>query len=264
MASSETPSWAEHPEMLAFYTGHRNRPEDLYPSERRFLPWLASQARSVLDTGCAAGGFSNIWHSYRQDIVYTGLDVSTSLIKAARKTHPHLTFLHRNVTRGSGLPDRYATVVQALGWLNWEPEYSKAIAEVWRLAERYLFFDVRLVAQDDHARIGKQKLALTGDWDGEATTPYVTVAWPLLAVLLVNLQPMTILGYGYWGEPAETVTGVDHEVCFATFVLEKAPVGEEPRLPTVCLDLPLAWPAALAEGVTVLPPAELNALVPQI
>ncbi len=256
-------SWSEHPDLAAFYTQHRNQPEDLYPSERRFLPWLASQATSVLDTGCAAGGFSNIWRYYRPDIVYTGVDVSASLIEAARELYPTLNFLHRNITWESGLQDRYATVVQALGWLNWEPEYAKAINELWQLTDRYLFLDVRLVAQAEHAKVGKQKLALTGEWDGEATTPYVTVFWAGFAGLLVDLQPIAILGYGYWGKPSETVMDVDQEVCFSTFVLEKAPVGEKPKLSTVCLDLPLAWPAVLADGVTLLPAAGLDALVPQ-
>lgn len=262
MSLYEAPPWAEHPELVAFYANHRNRPEDLYPSERRFLPWLASQVSSVMDTGCAAGGFSNIWRHYRPDIVYTGLDVSASLIQTARKLHPELRFLHENVTQGTKLPDRYATVVQALGWLNWEPDYARAIDELWRLTDRYLFLDVRLVAQHDSATIGQQRLALTGDWDGETTTPYVTVAWPFFAALLVDLQPVTLLGYGYWGKPAETVMGVDQSVCFATFVLEKAPVRVETRLPTVCIDLPLAWPAALAERVDLLPAPQLDALVP--
>lgn len=264
MSSFEVPPWAEHPDMLAFYRQHRNRVEHLYPSERRFLPWLASRAMSVLDTGCAVGGFSNIWRHYRPDIVYTGLDVSAPLIEAARKLHPNLTFFHRNVTQGSELPDRYATVVQGLGWLNWEPEYARAIAELWRLTDRYLFLDVRLVAQGERAAIGKQKLALTGDWNGEAITPYVTVAWPGFVVLLVDLQPITILGYGYWGKPAETVININRDVCFATFVLEKTPTGEAPRITSVCLDLPLDWPVALAERVTLLPAEQLDVLVPEI
>lgn len=257
-------AWAEHPDLAAFYARHRNRPEDLYASERRFLPWLATQASTVLDAGCAVGGFKNIWRHFRSDIVYTGVDVSLSLIAAARRLHPDSQFHQQNCTAGLSLPERYASIVQALGWLHWEPQYQKVIEELWRLTDRYLFFDTRLVADPEQGVSGKQQLALMGAWDGETTTDYICVAWPAFAALVMELQPMTVLGYGYWGRPAETVMGVDREVCFATFVLEKAPRGGNPSLPTVCLDLPLAWPFSMTEQVNLLPAAQLDALVPQI
>ena len=264
MSSHVSSRWAEHPDLVAFYTQHRNRSEDLYPSERRFLPWLAKQATSVLDVGCAAGGFRNIWRHYQPDITYIGVDVSAPLIAAARRLHPDAEFHQGNCTAGLSLPDRCATVVSALGWLHWEPQYPEAIRELWRLGDRYLFFDVRLVGEPDQAVSGKQQLALMGPWDGETTTPYIVVTWPLFAALLLDLQPVTLLGYGYWGKPAETVMGVHQQVCFATFVLEKTPVGdEELRLPAVCVDMPLAWPAALAEQINLLPAAQLDALLPQ-
>lgn len=262
MLTYESSRWAEHPELVAFYTQHRSRPEDLYPSERRFLSWLAAQATIVLDVGCAAGGFINIWRYFAPNIVYVGVDVSVSLIAAARKLHPDAQFYHGNCVEGLPLPNRYATVVQALGWLHWEPRYREAIKELWRLSDHYLFLDVRLSGELDQAVNGRQQLVFTETWDGETTTPYCVVAWPLFAALLIDLQPITILGYGYWGKPAETVMGVDQQVCFATFVLEKAAVEEDIRPPAVCIDLPLTWPEVLIERVNLLPAEHLNTIVP--
>jgi hypothetical protein len=167
------------------------------------------------------------------------------------------------VTEGLDLADRCATVVQALGWLNWEPNYSRAISELWRLAERYLFLDVRLGGRNGVASVGEQKLALTGEWDGKTVTPYVTVDWPSFAGLLVELHPATILGYGYWGTPSGTVIGIDCEICFATFALEKDVNGRIGNPPTVCIDLPLLWPVTLAKQVRLLPGSQLGVLVPQ-
>jgi hypothetical protein len=45
-------------------------------------------------------------------------------------------------------------------------------------------------------------------------------------------------------------------------VLERAEGSAEAR-PTVCIDLPFAWPSALADQATVLPAAELATLVPE-
>lgn len=255
-------SWAEHPELVRYYREHRLSPEDLYPSERRFLPWLACQASSILDTGCATGGFFRIWRFYQPHIVYMGVDASSTLIDTARRLYPDVTFLRANVSQGTEFPDRFATVVQALNWLHWDLNYAKAITELWRLADRYLFLDVRLSADRDSNLIGRQKLAFMEEWDGKTTTPYLTLAWRSFARLLFDLRPVTILSYGYWGRPAATVLGVDEQVCFAAFVLEKNGIEATPQIPTVCLDLPLAWPTELSGDVNLLPASHLESLVP--
>lgn len=255
--------WAEHPELVAFYKQHRKCPDDLYPSERRFLPWLAQQADSVLDVGCAAGGFRYIWRHYHSNIPYTGVDISAALVAVARKLYPDTEFHQGDCATGLPLGDRYATVVQALGWMHWEHQYWAAIQELWRLTDRYLFFDLRLVAEPRQVVNGRQQVAFVGPWDGETTTPYLVVDWSTIAVFLLGLRPVTLLGYGYWGNPAETVMGVDQQICFATFVLEKAPIEDNPRLPRVCIELPLEWPAALAKPVNLLPAGQLDTLVPR-
>ena len=261
MPSIESPAWAEHPDLVAFYRQHRNHPDDLYPSERRFLPWLARHATSVLDAGCASWGFSDIWRHYQSGIVYTGVDLSEALMQAARSLHPHDTFLRGDVTQGMTLPDRCATVVQALGWLHWEPRYREALAELWRVTDRYLFFDVRL--HDRPARLlhGVQHLTFDGPWDGQTSTPYLILPWERLARELLALRPRTILGYGYWGDPASTVTGVRGRVCFATFVLERGTGAQSRATPLVCIDLPLAWPAALSHCVVHRPGSQLDDLL---
>jgi SAM-dependent methyltransferase len=262
MQEAESPVWAEHPELVNFYTKHRNRPEDLYPSERRFLPWLAKQTRTVLDIGCAAGGFSRIWQHYQPGIRYVGVDVSASLIAAARSLYPAAEFHEGNCAEGLSFADRSATVVQALGWLHWEERYERALRELWRVCDRYLFFDVRLATEAELAMSGRQQMAFAGAWDGQTTTPYICLAWPLFAGLLLNLRPCTIFGYGYLGRPAETVMGVGPEVCFSTFVLEKGPANDSLPLTTVCLEMPLPWPAALTETAMVVPATKLPTLVP--
>src|SRR5579872_6417046 len=83
---------AVHADLVTFYSNRRNRLDDLYPSERRFLPWLARGSSSVLDVGCAAGGFAEIWRSCNDRIEYVGVDVSPQLVDAARSLHPELDF----------------------------------------------------------------------------------------------------------------------------------------------------------------------------
>jgi hypothetical protein len=146
----------------------------------------------------------------------------------------------------------------ALGWLHWEGRYAQAVRELWRAARRYVFFDLRLLPGAGPDAVGTQRLALTGDWDGRTTVPYICAAWSRIAHLLLELAPRRVLAHGYWGPPAPTVIGVEREICFATFVLERA-VGH--ARPEVALDLPLAWPAELRGQVEEAGPERLRALI---
>lgn len=223
----------EHPlesaQLVEFFSGHRNRPEDLYPSEQRFLPELAAGAQTILDVGCAAGGFVDIWHAYNPALHYTGVDVSASLVAAARGLHPEESFLVGDCAEGLPLPDGAADLVAALGWLHWEPRYARALRELWRLTGRSLFFDVRLLDGPEDV-VGTQEIP-----GGE--TPYLCLSWPRFAKLLDELAPGSIRACGYLGPPATTVQGMPEEICLAAFVLDR---GEPPL--DLSLDLPLEWP----------------------
>jgi SAM-dependent methyltransferase len=228
--------WVDHPELVEYYSTHRSQPADLYPSERRFLPELAEQAASVLDVGCGAGGFAAIWRAYNPALAYTGVDASAALVEAARQLHPDATFVQADGAGPLPFADGEFDVVAALGWLHLDPRYPQALKELWRVAGRALFFDVRLLdsAQD---LVGSQRLALTGEWDGETTIPYICASWPGLARRLAALGPRRIRAHGYLGGPAATVSGVPDEVCLTTVVLERGDGALELEL-----ELPLEWP----------------------
>jgi SAM-dependent methyltransferase len=248
-------SFAEHPDLVEFYTDHRDTPDDLYPSERRFVPWLAGESRSVLDVGCAAGGFAAIWRHWNPDVAYAGVDVSEPLVEAAQRLHPESRFEVADCADGLPFGDGEFDAVQALGWLHWEARWKRALAEMWRVSAGRLFFDVRLLPE---AQEGRQRLALSGEWDGETTVPYLCLAWETFARTLLALEPGAILSQGYLGRPSDTVTGVQGEICFATFVLERDP--SRMHMPLVCADLPYAWPAGL--NVDLRDSGELDRLVP--
>ena len=256
-----SPEWTDNPDLVDFYTKQRSQPEDLYPSERRFIPWLAQTTDSVLDTGCAAGGFSNIWRHFNPSMEYTGIDIAPSLIEAARKLHPGQRFEVGNVTDGVDFPNEFAAVVQALGWLTWETQWVKAVEELWRLTGKYLLIDVRIATDEESAISTVQQMALANPWDGKTTTPYVVVAWPEFAGMLLSLAPASVLGFGYWGKAADTVVGVTGDICLAVFVIEKNPAhgGDV----SICMDMPLSWPSHLANSANVLPAKSLDDLMVQ-
>jgi SAM-dependent methyltransferase len=259
---SEPPAWASHPDLVTFFAGNRNRVEDLYPSERRFLGWLAAEAGDVLDVGCAAGGFLDVWRAFKPAVRYTGVDLSQELVAAAHRLHPGAEFLVADCADSLPFADRSATVVQALGWLHWEPRYEAAVDELWRVARRFLFFDVRLQNESPDEVVGAQRLDYGGAGREQAVTPYIAVSWPRFAARLLALGPARVLGYGYYGPPSSSVSGAPESVCFASFVLERdEPPGGRPE---VCLELPLAWPEDLRPSVSLYPDGCLRGLVPEV
>jgi SAM-dependent methyltransferase len=260
MTRAHVSAWANHPDLLEYYTDHRDEPGELYPSERRFLPWLARESGSVLDVGCAAGGFAPIFRHWNPDIAYTGVDVSESLLRAARRLHPDAAFELADCAEGLPFADRSFDAVQALGWLHWEPRFEDALAEMWRVTAGRLFFDVRLHAGSGPHLRAEQRIALTHEWDGHTTVPYLCLAWERFAETLLRLEPGAVLGQGYEGMPSDTVTGVQGEICFATFVLERGTAGKV--APLVCTALPYAWPAALSTPADVRDAGELERLAP--
>lgn len=256
------PGWCEHPALVDFFVSARNKPEDLYPSERRFLPWLASQGTTILDVGCAAGGFGSIWRHYRPEAAYTGVDFSEGLIHAARVAHPQDQFLIGHCADRLPIDSNAFEIVQALGWLHWELGFEAALRELWRVTSRYCFFDVRLREQGRPTLTGRQKIAYASDWDGSTVAPYIVVSWSEFALLLESLKPRRVFGMGYWGAPADTVIGIDERVCLSTFVLEKSGENDVEQR-SVCLDSPLTWPLPASAGSRqVLSAASLDVLCP--
>jgi len=243
----------EHPGLVEFYAEHRNQVADLYPSERRFLPWLAKSSDTILDVGCAAGGFADIWSAFNPDLRYSGIDHSATLIDAARNLHPECTFLVGDCAAGLPLGDRSSIAVSALGWLFWEPRYREALAELWRLSERFLLIDLRLHFGPEDV-VGRQ-IIMPGE-----NVPYICVSWAGALKTLLSLKPSRLLGYGYFGTTNPGVSGIAHEVAFATFVLEREPGPS--RRTEVCLDLPFDVPPELASTITLYPGHRLRSFAP--
>lgn len=76
---------------IEFYKDHRSATEELYESEKVFLPVILKRVSSVLDVGCAAGGFSKIMKEIQPNIDYTGIDVAPRMIEAARTLYQELS-----------------------------------------------------------------------------------------------------------------------------------------------------------------------------
>lgn len=185
-------------EMVDKLATKRQSWQDLYPSERAIFEWLAMRdVGSVLDVGCAVGGFSALFPFSR----YTGVDASPTMINRARELHPDRRFL-------SAMPKETFDLVMALGVLHLiVGDWKELLTKMWERAGKWLVFDLRL---DRESR--------EGEHEGMPGTPYRTVNYAYAFETLQAFMPRDIRMCSYRYPSNRT----DHrEVTMAAFLLER-------------------------------------------
>lgn len=217
--------YKNHPEFISYYKTHRNKVEDLYPSERHFIQDLAPKALHVLDVGCAAGGFSNIWKHFNPHIIYIGVDQSEALIDRARALYPQDHFFAGDFLQN---PDNSFSIehpfdiVSALGVMSWNIHWDRVLQAMWNMTRYYCLFDVRIAGSHKN---GYQEAQLDPDreWDHHIAAPYIVVSYDELYAHLDALKPRPVFiqQYGYWRNPSPTAHEVPEQVLVQTIVLKK-------------------------------------------
>ncbi len=131
------------PRVLDFFDTRRASTEEVYPSEWFFLKDELKEGISVLDIGCAQGGFAAILAEHLSDFRYTGVDINEEMVARARKRHSHRTF--HEVTEGdlSVLGDERFDLVLVFGILHLHGAWRDTLAAAWQHTARILLFDLR-------------------------------------------------------------------------------------------------------------------------
>ena len=71
-------------EAQKFFSKEKKK-KDIYPGENLFLSRVLFENCSILDIGCAQGGFYKILKSFVKSFRYTGIDTSEKMIFKAKK-----------------------------------------------------------------------------------------------------------------------------------------------------------------------------------
>lgn len=193
-ATREQRVWAS-PDSLDFFVRERGAPEDLYPSERIFLPGAVGRAATVLDVGCACGGFAPIMRTFNAAIRYTGVDIVPEMLSRARDRNADDAFV---VADGGRLPfaDRSFDLVHCSGTVHLNSDYPALIADMWRVAGREALFDMRLT--EGPSRVGRFRVDFAGTGRG-GVLPYHVVNLAEAHALIDGLpdapRRVTLSGY---------------------------------------------------------------------
>lgn len=207
------------PESLDYYRRHRRTPEELYPSERFYLPDVLRRVDSMLDVGCAAGGFSEIVRALNPRVRYVGVDIAPAFIEAARAEHPHAEFL-----LGDGLefptPPGSFDLVHASGVLHLNLRYREMIAAMWRQARQFLLCDLRLTT--GAAEIGRMESPF-GE-TSPTSLPYVVLNVSAIGEIFGSLEPAPsrVAVKGYRHSAAAQTRLANPQIVMAFVLAEKA------------------------------------------
>jgi len=227
----EQQAWSS-PESLDYYRRHRQSPEDLYPSERFFLPDVLRQVDSMLDVGCAAGGFSEVARALNPRVRYVGVDIAPRFIETARAEHPHSEFVLGDGLTFPTAPGSF-DLAHASGVLHLNLRYRDIIAAMWQQTRRFLLCDLRLTKAAPE--VGRMESPFG---ETRATSlPYVVLAVDDALEMFRALDPpparVTVKGYRHHASAHAKLANPD--VLMAFVLAEKAP-GSAPTTFDVDLD----------------------------
>lgn len=131
--------------VINFYANNRDKLSDLYDSEKKPLSFIQKKKiKSILDYGCAVGGFYKIFRTYfNNKIKYHGLDIERNAINEARKKFNNdrrVKFSHIKKGKLKEKKDKYSLSFST-GVLNHNSDYKSIIAELIRVSSKYTFID---------------------------------------------------------------------------------------------------------------------------
>lgn len=131
--------------VVNFYSSNRNKINDLYLSEKKPLSYIKKKKiKSVLDYGCAVGGFYRIFRTYfKKNIYYHGVDIEKNVINEAKKEFKNFSKIKfSNIKKGKlkEKSNKYSLSF-CTGVLNHNSNYKSIISELIRVSSNYIFID---------------------------------------------------------------------------------------------------------------------------
>jgi len=215
---------------VKYYLEHRDSVNELYKSEKHFMQTILAKGKTVLDVGCAAGGFSKIVRQYNKNAEYTGVDISSQMIAEARKRFSDNKFY---VCNGENLDfsDNSFDVCICFGVLHMTERWKQLLAEAWRVCRGTLLFDLRIVEKEGicDANLSYQRIEFGMEWDGVSKAPYIVADLDGVVDYLAKMRPKigALSSYGYWAPVSKMTVSKYKEVCMSVFCLSKPGVNND-------------------------------------
>lgn len=219
-------------ELVKFYSKHRKKWNEFYPSERRVLEKVYKDTGNfgdVLDVGCACGGLGFALSARFNIRSYTGIDINRESIRWAQKAKElsiSSRFVHGDIIKPC-LSGNFDTVV-SFSCADWNIETDKIIKSCWKKVKAggYLIISLRLTPGNgiNDIRKSHQYINFSGKENKPEIANYVVFNFKeaLKTFKKLSLSPALIGAYGYWGKPSPTAATPFKKLIFAVFYIRKS------------------------------------------
>ena len=135
-------NWSKN-NVTNFYTFNRKSTKDLYLSEKYLLSKIKKKKiKKILDFGCAAGNFKNIFNKLYGSHFYCGIDADKKMIQIAKKINLKNKKKDKFIVRNNlkKIKEEY-DLVFSTGVLNHIKNYKDIVNQMIEISDRYVFFD---------------------------------------------------------------------------------------------------------------------------
>ena len=227
--------------LVSYFSTHRCRWEQFYPSERKVIEHVAPQASwKVLDMGCACGGLGAALKERFSITAYTGVEINEDCARAAIDVCPTGRVIHGDFLQaGEALPADF-DLAFSLSCADWNVRTDELMRALFRHVKPggWLVFSFRLSNEPSATGVWSAQQTITYGVEGEDSqqtelAPYKVYTLGATMALLKSMGPMDkIYGYGYWGDTPASVTGLPlKRIHYAVFAVWKATTPEaEPKV----------------------------------
>ena len=138
-------------DVVDYFKNNRRSYNQLYDSEKYFInDNLIQQTSSILDVGCASGGFNTIFRKLNNNISYYGVDVSEKNIEYAKYYFKHSNNSNFYLYSGKSLFE-IETIKNikfdlsfCSGLLHLIDNWSNLFTEIIYLSKKYVLIDFRV------------------------------------------------------------------------------------------------------------------------
>ena len=172
---------------------------------------------SILDIGCAQGGFNSIIKKFINKFSYTGLDESLEMINIAKSKFPESKFILVNKKIYIKLKEKYDIVI-ILGILHLN-KMGKILKFALQLSKKYILFDLRVSDNPSIENINKSYLK----YDKKLTfkLPYNILNESILIKKIDKIfSNKKIFNIRYKGKPSKFSKTPIKKIIFSNFLID--------------------------------------------
>ncbi len=206
-------------EAQKFFSFERKKAKDLYLGEKLFLSKILFENCTILDIGCAQGGFYKILKSYLKSFSYTGVDSSEKMILSAKKKYPKGIFHLIKKNNFKVLKKKYDIVI-IYGVLHLTPEWRQILYNAKNLFKNFILFDLRETSQktiDDNA----SKSYLSFNKKKKIKIPYNIINSNEASNFLKKIFRLNIYKFSYSGKISNFAKSKIKNVEFTNYCVAK-------------------------------------------